>query len=232
MSSHTSLLIISPRVFKCSNHESSSAMVISLKSIFFFNDNDTPVSSSRVSSSTTLPVKSVNSSGCKVLKYIFKLYPLWFNTLVTASITNLWKGLITTLSNKIDADFNSSALLPNPVPSLIPNNKGDTTRCDIITFCIDSELRNWYWLWASLNCTGVMSAAESLPSFQLIIKRPAFDDPPNFDLICASTVSLTSAGGCPLLKFINIEGARPFMMLLMWKLEISDSKFAYCVPPW
>ena len=48
------------------------------------------------------------------------------------------------LSNRIEALFNSSALFPNPVLSLIPNNIGETIRCANIIFWVDSLDRNSY----------------------------------------------------------------------------------------
>ena len=37
------------------------------------------------------------------------------------------------------------------VLSLIPRSIGDTTRWATMIFCMASPLKNWYWLWASLN---------------------------------------------------------------------------------
>ena len=109
-------------------------------STFFLAEN--PYSFSSVAASTGLPDKSVNSNGCNVLKYNSNDTLFAFNTLETPSMITRWNGRITMLSINMDAVLISSALLPNPVESLMPNNIGETTRCAIITFWMHSDDKN------------------------------------------------------------------------------------------
>ena len=119
-------------------------------------------------------------------------------------------GRMTMLSKRTEAVINSSALLPKPVLSLIPNNIGLTIRCATISFCVASALKNWYCSAASDSCTGSTVAARSLLSLNARMNLPEFELPLNFVAICCSMLLRSSSLGTPLLKLINIEGARPF----------------------
>ena len=84
----------------------------------------------------------------------------------------------------------------------------------MIFFC-DSLERNSYCDAASDNCTGVMSAEDSLLSLKAKIKEPAFELPLNLRATLASISLCACSDGVPLLKLINILGARPFIILLI-----------------
>ena len=133
-----------------------------------------------------------------------------------ASNINSWIGLTTVLWNKRLAVFNSSALLPNPVLSLIPINIGEVTLWATINLRILSSAKNWYCSLASDNCTGSILAAISLLSLNAKMNLPELLEPLNFCMIRLSISSRSSSVGTPLLKLINILGDKPFLMLLMW----------------
>ena len=90
------------------------------------------------------------------------------------------------LSIKIDAVLNSSALLPNPVLSLIPKSIGDTIPCPNIIFSLASSDKNWYCACASGKWIGSISAFVSALSLNAIIALPLFELPLNFSLILLS----------------------------------------------
>ena len=85
---------------------------------------------------------SVNSIGCNVTKYKSCVIPLKSNISSKQYLISSWNGLIITLSINTDAVLNSSALLPNPVLSLIPNKIGDTIPCPNIIFSLASSDKN------------------------------------------------------------------------------------------
>ena len=107
----------------------------------FTSLSSTPVSSSSSSVPTWTPI-STNSSGLSVLKYKFKLIPLYDSISSNASVRSSCIGLMTIFEKSAKLSFNSSELLLKPVLVFaIPNNKGDVQLCDNIIFSRHSVLK-------------------------------------------------------------------------------------------
>ena len=96
-------------------------------------------------------------------------------------------------------------------------------RCPARIFVVHSVARNSYIPSLSFGFTGVSWGAESVPSLNEMSSRPALLEPENFSFTWRSMALRSSSLGTPLLKESSMEGKRPFLMLLRWKVDTSRS---------